>query len=116
MEHLRREYRSKLQVAVLLSAMLSMVGVSQVSISTSGSYFNDGDTVQVAVTYDASSVTLPIDGGLIGEDTSVSIPNMSIVRFGRFDNAAPFLNPQAVKQVSLWDTKLTPAEAVSLTS
>jgi len=53
---------------------------------------------------------------LIGEDTSVSIPAMSIVRFGRYDNAAPFLNPQAVKQVSLWDTKLTPAEAVSLTS
>ena len=91
-------------------------GTAVATINTSGSYFNIGDEVNMAIAYDSNGVSFFADGVKIGEDTSVTIPAVDRIYFSRYDNSSAFQATQKVGLLDLSETKLSDDECIALTN
>ena len=89
-------------------------GVTQSTINTSTSYFTDGDRLKCAIAYKENDFAFYINGTQVGVDTSGSVPNVSDLKFARYNGA--IAANQEVNAVALYKTRLTNTELATLTT
>jgi len=89
-------------------------GATQMTINTSGSYFDNGDRLKCAIGYKENDFAFYINGTQIGTDTSGTIPTLDDIRFARYNGSIPAT--QRVNEVVLFPTRLTNDELADLTT
>jgi hypothetical protein len=89
-------------------------GTNQVVISKSSPAITLGSNVKIAAAYANNDFVFYVNGTQIGTDTSGSVPATSQVRFSEANASAFYLG--LIKQIALFQTRLTNAELASLTT
>ena len=89
-------------------------GSTQATISTSGSFFTEGDRLKCAIAYDDRDMAFYINGTQVGTAAPNLIPACDDVRFSRWNGA--LAADQRVNRVVLFTTRISNANLATLTS
>jgi hypothetical protein len=95
-------------------ARVQQGGSTQATISTSGSFFTEGDRLKCAIAYDDRDMAFYINGTQIGTAAPNFIPACDDVRFSRWNGA--LAADQRVNRVLLFDTRISNGNLATLTS
>ena len=71
-------------------------------------------TIKAALAYKNNDYALAVNGVIVGTDTSATVPTCDKVYLGNYSMAANLNKP--TKQVKLYNTRLTNAQLIALTS
>jgi len=95
-------------------ARVQQGGSTQATISTSGSFFAEGDRLKCAIAYDDRDMAFYINGTQVGTAAPNLIPACDDVRFSRWNGA--LAADQRVNRVVLFDTRISNGILATLTS
>ena len=95
-------------------ARVQQGGSTQATISTSGSFFTEGDRLKCAIAYDSQDMAFYINGTQVGTAAPNLIPTCDDVRFSRWNGALSA--DQRVNQVVLFDTRISNNNLATLTT
>ena len=95
-------------------ARVQQGGSTQATISTSGSFFAEGDRLKCAIAYDDRDMAFYINGTQVGTAAPNLIPTCDDVRFSRWNGA--LAADQRVNRVLLFDTRISNGNLATLTS
>ena len=95
-------------------ARVQQGGSTQATISTSGSFFTEGDRLKCAIAYDSQDMAFYINGTQVGTAAPNLIPACDDVRFSRWNGA--LAADQRVNRVVLFDTRISNGILATLTS
>ena len=98
----------------ILGAYVIYGGVNSTILSTSYQ-LQDSTLYKVGLSYKANDLRFYVNGELIGQASSVTIPNLSILAIGMTRLAASQLNGE-IGNIKYFKEVLTPAEAIKLTT
>jgi hypothetical protein len=96
-----------------VSAKSSETGVV---ITKSAPAITLGSVTKIAAAFNSADFVFYVNGVQVGTDTTAgkSVPNVSITKFSRYNDTTPLVGK--VKNLKLYDTRLSNAELASLTS
>ena len=95
-------------------ARVQQGGSTQATISTSGSFFAEGDRLKCAIAYDDRDMAFYINGTQVGTAAPNLLPACDDVRFSRWNGA--LAADQRVNRVVLFDTRISNGILATLTS
>lgn len=95
-------------------ARVQQGGSTQATISTSGSFFTEGDRLKCAIAYDDRDMAFYINGTQVGTAAPNLIPACDDIRFSRWNGA--LAANQRVNRVVLFDTRISNGNLATLTS
>ena len=95
-------------------ARVQQGGSTQATISTSGSFFAEGDRLKCAIAYDDRDMAFYINGTQVGTAAPNLIPACDDVRFSRWNGA--LAADQRINRVVLFNTRLSNADLETLTT
>jgi hypothetical protein len=97
-----------------VTAKVEQGGSTQATITTTTSFFAEGDRLKCAIAYDDRDMAFYINGTQVGTAAPNSIPTCDDVRFGNYDGSIKA--KQRVKRVLLDDTRISNGNLATLTS
>ena len=97
-------------------ARVQQGGSTQATISTSGSFFTEGDRLKCAIAYDDRDMAFYINGTQVGTAAPNLIPACDDIRFTRWNGALAYAADQRVNRVVLFDTRISNGNLATLTS
>ena len=97
-------------------ARVQQGGSTQATISTSGSFFAEGDRLKCAIAYDDRDMAFYINGTQVGTASPNLIPACDDIRFTRWNGALAYAADQRVNRVVLFDTRISNGILATLTS
>jgi hypothetical protein len=97
-----------------VTAKVEQGGSTQATITTSTSFFAEGDRLKCAIAYDDRDMAFYINGTQVNTAAPNLIPTCDDVRFGNYDGSIKA--NQRVNRVLLFDTRISNGNLATLTS
>jgi len=97
-----------------VTAKVEQGGSTQATITTTTSFFAEGDRLKCAIAYDDRDMAFYINGTQVNTAAPNLIPTCDDVRFGNYDGSIKA--DQRVNQVILFDTRISNGNLATLTS
>jgi hypothetical protein len=97
-----------------VTAKVEQGGSTQATITTTTSFFAEGDRLKCAISYDSRDMFFYINGTEVGTADTLTIPTCDDVRFGNYDGSIKA--KQRVNRVVLFDTRISDNNLATLTS
>jgi len=95
-------------------ARVQQGGSTQATITTTTSFFAEGDRLKCAIAYDSRDMAFYINGTEVGTADTLTIPACDDVRYGNYDGSIKA--KQRVNRVLLFDTRISNGNLATLTS